>query len=142
MTMNRGGVAALTAIGLTGAALVAGCGSSSKPAYCTQVKTFKDSVKTLEQVEVSVSNLNTIATDVKKVGTSAKELASAVGSEFAPQINSVKTSVGALESSVTQLVTAPSSSTLTHAASVIPAQVEALKRATKEVQEVTKSKCE
>jgi hypothetical protein len=142
MTMNRGPVGSVTAIGLVGAALLAGCGSSSKPAYCTQVKNFKDSVKTLEQVEVSPSNLNAITTDVKKVGTSAKEVASAVGTEFAPQINSVKGSIGALEASVKQLVSAPSSSTLAHAASVIPAQVEALKRATNEVKEVTKTKCE
>ncbi len=97
--MHRGSLAALAA-GLIAAALLAGCGSSSKPAYCTQVTNFENSVTTLEQVDVSPSNLNTIATDVEKVGTSAKELESAVKTEFAPQISSVKSSVAALEASM------------------------------------------
>lgn len=139
--MRRGSLAALPA-GLIAAALLAGCGSSSKPAYCTQVTNFENSVKTLEQVEVSPSNLNTIATDVQKVGTSAKELESAIKSEFAPQISSVKSSVAALGASMKELGSAPSSSAIAHAASVVPAQVEALKRSASEIQEVTKSKCE
>lgn len=131
----------LAAIAVTTAALLAGCGSGSKPAYCTQVTNFKNSVNTLEQVEVSPSNLSTIATDVQKVGTSSKELVSAVKTEFAPQINSMKGSVAAMETTLRGLVSAPSSSTLTHAVAAIPPQVEALKRSAGEIQEVTKSKC-
>lgn len=135
-------LAAFAAISLTGVVLLAGCGSSSKPAYCTQVTNFKDSVKTLEQVEVSPSNLSTITADVQKVGTSAKEVTSAVGTEFAPQISSIKSSLAALEATVKGLASSPSSSTLAHAISVVPAQIEALKHSTTEIQEVTKSKCE
>jgi hypothetical protein len=139
--MQGGRFTALTAIALAGAALLAGCGSSSKPAYCAQVTNLENAVKTLEQVEVSPSNLTTIASDVKKVGSSTAELASAVKTEFEPQIGSVESSVAALEASLKQLASSPSSSTLAHAATVIPAQVEALKRSAKEVQEVTESKC-
>lgn len=139
--MYRGSFAAITAIGLSGAALLAGCGSS-KPAYCTQVSNLKSSVQTLEHVEVSPSNLSTITTDVQKVGTSTKELESAVKSEFAPQINSLKSAVSALEGTVKTLASAPTSSNISHAASVVPAQVEALKHSAQEVEAVTKSKCE
>jgi hypothetical protein len=118
-----------------------GCGGSGKPAYCAQVTNFKDSVKTLEQVEVSPSNLSTITADVDKVGTSAKELVSAVGTEFAPQISPMKSSVAALEATIKGLGSAPSSSTLAHTVTVVPAQIEALKHSTAEIQEVTKSKC-
>ena len=134
-------LAALAAISLTGVVFLTGCGSS-KPAYCTQVTNLKDSVKTLEQVELSPSNLSTITTDIQKVGTSTKELASAVGTEFAPQISSMKSSVAALEATIKELGSAPSSSTLAHAISVVPAQIEALKHSTTEIQEVTKSKCD
>jgi hypothetical protein len=51
MTMSRGPFAAFAAISFAGGALLAGCGTSSKPAYCSQVTNFKDSIKTLEQVE-------------------------------------------------------------------------------------------
>ncbi len=129
------------ALALATAALLASCGSGSKPAYCTQVTNFENSVNTLEQTEVSPSNLSTIATDVQKVGTSSKELVSAVKTEFAPQINSMKGSVAAMEATLKELASTPSSSTLTHAVTAIPAQVEALKRSAGEIQEVTKSKC-
>jgi hypothetical protein len=131
----------LVAVALTTVALLAGCGSGSKPAYCTQVTNFENSVNTVEQAEVSPSNLSTIATDVQKVGTSSKELVSAVKTEFAPQINSMKGSVAAMEATLKELTSAPSSSTLSHAVTAIPAQVEALKRSADEIQEATKSKC-
>jgi hypothetical protein len=131
----------VTALTLATAALLAGCGSGSKPAYCTQVANFENSLNTLEEVEVSPSNLSTIATDVQKVGASSKELVSAVKTEFAPQINSMKGSVAAIEATVRELTGTPSSSTLTHAVTAIPPQLEALKRSADEIQEVTKSKC-
>jgi hypothetical protein len=79
---------------------------------------------------------------VQKVGTSAKQLSSAVGTEFAPQIGSMKSSVAALEATVKELGSAPSASTLAHAFSEVPAQIEALKHSTTKIQEVTKSKCD
>lgn len=139
--MNRKPSTPVAALALATAALLAGCGSGSKPAYCTQVTNFENSVNTLKQVEVSPSNLSTIATDVQKVGTSSKELVSAVKTEFAPQITSMKGSVAAMEATLRELASAPSSSTLTHAVTAIPPQVEALERSASEIQEVTKSKC-
>ena len=139
--MHRKPFTPVAALALAMAALLAGCGSGSKPAYCTQVTNFENSVNTLKQVEVSPSNISTIATDVQKVGTSSKELVSAVKTEFSPQINSMKGSVAAMEATLKELASSPSSSTLTHAVTAIPPQVEALKRSAGEIQEVTKSKC-
>lgn len=139
--MHRKPFMLLATFALTTVALLAGCGSGSKPAYCTQVTNFENSVNTLEQAEVSPSNLSTIATDVQKVGTSSKELVSAVKTEFAPQINSMKGSVAAMEATLKELASTPSSSTLSHAVTTIPTQVEALKRSAGEIQDVTKSKC-
>jgi hypothetical protein len=135
-------LAALATVSLSAVALLAGCGSASKPAYCTQASNFKDSIKTLEQVEVSPSNLSAISADVQKVVTTAKELGTAVGTEFAPQITAMKTSVAALGASVREVASAPSPATIAHAVSAVPAEIEALKHATAEVQEVTKSKCD
>jgi hypothetical protein len=131
----------LTALALATAALLTGCGSGSKPAYCTQVANFENSVNTLEEVEVSPSNLSTIATGVQKVGTSSKELVSAVKTEFAPQINSMKGSVAAIETTLRELAGTSSTSTLTHAVTTVPPQVEALKRSASEIRDVTDSKC-
>ncbi len=135
-------LAALAAAGLVGVALLAGCGSSSKPAYCAQVTSFKDSIKTLEQVEVSPSNLSAIGADVQKAATAARELGTAVGTEFAPQITAIKSSVAALGATISEVASNPSSTTLAHAVSVVPAEADALKHATAEIEEVTKSKCD
>lgn len=134
-------LAALAATSLTGAVLLAGCGSS-KPAYCTQVNNFKESIKTLEDVELSPSNISTITQDVEKVGTTAKELQSALGTEFSPQISAMKTSVEVLAATVKGLAASPSSTTLVQAISAASTQTEALKKAATEVQEVTKTKCD
>jgi hypothetical protein len=129
------------ALSLTGALLLAGCGSSSKPAYCKQVNNFKESVKTLEGVELSPTNLGTIKTDVQNVVTRGEELKSAVGTEFEPQITSMKNSIDALGTTLKEVASSPSTSTIVHAVSVAGTQIEALKKSATEVQEVTKSKC-
>ncbi len=134
-------LAAFAAASLTGALLLAGCGSSSKPAYCAQVDNFKESVKTLEDVELSPTNIGTIKTDVEKVGTSAKELKTAVGTEFEPQINAMKKSVEALGKTVESVASSPSTSAIVTAISTAGTQIEALKHSAQEVQEVTKNKC-
>jgi hypothetical protein len=79
---------------------------------------------------------------VQKVGTTAKELGTAIGTEFAPQITAMKTAVSALTATVKEVASAPSSTTLAHAVNVVPVQIDALKHATAEIQEVTKSKCD
>ena len=140
-TMHLKPLAALAAISLTGALVLSACGSSSKPAYCAQVNNFKESVKTLENVELSPTNIGTIKTDVEKVGTSAKELKVAVGDEFAPQITAMEHSLDALGATVKSVASSPSTSTILNAISVAGTQIEALKHSATEVQEVTKTKC-
>ncbi len=140
-TMHLRSLAVLAALTVTGAVLLTGCGSSTKPAYCAQVNTFKESVKTLEGAELSPTNISTIKTDVEKVGTSAKELTTAVGNEFEPQINSMKSSVSALEATVNKVVGSPSTSTIVSAIGSVGTELEALKKSAGEVKEVTDKKC-
>lgn len=142
MTMNLRRSVVLSAAALAAAALLPGCGSSSKPAYCKQVSGFRSSIKELEKVAISPTNISGISTAVQNVSASAKDLYAAVKTEFAPQISTAKTSLEALEKSAKEVVASPSSSTLTHAVTVIPTEVETLKKAAAEVEDVTKSKCE
>jgi hypothetical protein len=140
-TMHPRSLVVLAALTVTGAVLLSGCGSSSKPAYCTQVNNFKESVKTLEGAELSPTNLTTIKTDIEKVGTSAKELKSAVKTEFAPQIKSLEGAVEALEATAKSVASSPSTSSIVNAISSAGTQIEAVKKAGTEVQEVTDKKC-
>jgi hypothetical protein len=140
-TMYARSLASMAALGLTGALLLPGCGSTSKPAYCAQVTNLENSIKALEKVEPNPSDVSAITTAVQKVGTSANELTTALKTEFAPQTAAIKSSFAALEKSIKEVTSAPSSSTVAHAFSVVPAELESLKHSVSEIQEVTKSKC-
>ncbi len=140
--MHSRGIAGLTALALAGAFLVAGCGSSSKPAYCAQVSDVQSSLSALEKENVSVSNASGLATAVEKVGSSATALVAALKTEFAPQTEAIKKSVATIEKSVGEVSSGTSVSAKVAAASAIPAEVTAISDALKQVEQVTKSKCE
>ena len=101
---------------------LAGCGSSSKPAYCTDRTNLENSVKGLTSLSVSSgvsglkSQLTTIASDATSVVNSAK-------GDFPSQTSAVKTSVDALQSAVKALPSSPSATQVagiaTGAASVV-----------------------
>jgi hypothetical protein len=105
---------------LVSAAALTGCGSSSKPAYCSDVTNFKHAA---EQLKNDVTSPSGLVTQVTKVATSAETALSAVKTSFAPQTSAVKSSLAALERSVKQL---SSSSTRAAAVVAIPAEVKAV----------------
>lgn len=111
--------AAASAIGLAAVAL-AGCGSSSKPAYCTDVTNFK---KAVEQLKNDLTNPSALITQVQTVVSTGQTALTAVKTNFAPQTAAVKASVTALENTAKQLT---SSSTRTAALIAIPAEVQAV----------------
>jgi hypothetical protein len=130
---------ALAALSLTAAALFAGCGTS-KPAYCTQVSDFHNSVSALEKQEISITNASSVLSAVDNVGTSAKALATALKGEFATQISAIEDSLSAVAKSLGEAT--GSLSAAKQALVGIPAQIDTLKQAASEIQQVTKSKCE
>lgn len=131
---------ALAAVGLIGAVLLAGCGTS-KPAYCTQVSNLENSVKALGKVEVSSSGVSALTTGLDNVSKSAQELGSALKSEFAAQASAIKSSIGGLESTAKQVSSATGTSAKLQAAASIPGEIEGLKKPISEIQDVAKSKC-
>ena len=98
--MGRGAMRIAVATVAVGALIaLAGCGSSSKPAYCTDRTNLENSIKNLPSVTSSggvsglKSQLTTIVSDANSVVSSAK-------SDFPSQTTAVKTSVDALQSAV------------------------------------------
>jgi hypothetical protein len=113
-----------------------GCGSSSKPAYCSDRTNLENSVKSLPSVTSSggvsglKSQINTIVSDANSVVSSAK-------SDFPTQTTAVKTSVDALQTAVKALPSSPSATQVaaiaTNAASVVSS--------VKSFTDASKSKC-
>ena len=115
---------------------LAGCGSSSKPAYCTDRTNLENSIKGLTSLSASSgvsglkSQLTTIASDATSVVNGAK-------SDFPNETSAVKTSVDALQSAVKALPTSPSATQVAGIASDAASVVNSVNSFT----DASKSKC-
>ena len=115
---------------------LAGCGSSSKPAYCTDRTNLENSIKGLTSLSASSgvsglkAQLTTIASDATAVVNGAK-------SDFPSQTSAVKTSVDALQSAVNALPSSPSAAQVAGIASGAASVVNSVKGFTA----ASKSKC-
>ena len=134
-----GRVAMRTAVAAVAAATLialAGCGSSSKPAYCSDRTNLENSVKNLPTVTSSSgvsglkSQLTTIESDATAVVNSAK-------SDFPSQTSAVKTSVDALQSAVNALPASPSASQI----AAIGLDAKDVVSSVKSFTDASKSKC-
>jgi predicted PurR-regulated permease PerM len=130
-------VLALVAL-LIGGALLAGCGGSSKPAYCDPVTKVENAIKSLPTVQ-DVKN-NGVGTLTSALSTLQQKAATAVNqakSDFSSQTTALKNSVDALSSTVKQLTGTPSAQTL----ALLTAQLSAVGTAAKNLQSAVSSKC-
>ena len=134
-----GRVAIRTAVATVAAGTLialAGCGSSSKPAYCTDRTNLENSIKNLPSVTSSSgvsglkSQLTTIASDATSVVNSAK-------SDFPSQTSAVKTSVDALQSAVKAIPSSPSASQI----AAIGLSAKNVVSSVKSFSDASKSKC-
>src|SRR5262249_12904554 len=96
------------ATALAAAALVAaGCGSSSKPAYCSNVSDLQNSVNSLKSVQLGSNTISTVQTDLQKVQTNANAVVSSAKQDFPNQTSALQSSVAALSTSITALPSSP-----------------------------------
>jgi hypothetical protein len=128
--LNGASVAVVVAVAL------AGCGGSSKPAYCSDRTDLENSVKDLPNVTSSAgvsgltSQITTIKSDATAVVNSAK-------GDFPTETAAVKSSVDTLETAVNALPSSPSSSQIAAVAADAASVVSSVKSFT----DASKSKC-
>lgn len=116
------------------AVLVAGCGGSSKPAYCSDVTNFKDAATQLK----NVSSPSALVSQTKKVVSAGQTAIKAVKTSFAPEVDAVKSSLTTLANSVKEL---SSSGTRASALQRIPAEKTAVVTAADNFANAAKPKC-
>ena len=85
------------------ALVAAGCGSSSKPAYCSDVTDLQNSVNSLKSVQLQSGAVSTLKTDVQKVQTNANAVVSSAKQDFPSQTSALQSSVSSLSTSVQAL---------------------------------------
>jgi hypothetical protein len=123
---------------LTGGALIAGCGSSSKPAYCDAATKTENAVKSLPTLsDVKANGAGTLKTAVAQLQQNATTAINQAKSDFSTQTTALKTSVDALANTVKQVTATPSVQTLAQ----LPTQLSAVGTAAKDLQSAVSSKC-
>ena len=120
------------------ALMAAGCGGSSKPAYCSNVSDLEQSVDDLKGVTLESGALPTLQTDVKTVQSNADAVVSSAKQDFPSETSALKSSVSSLSTAVTQL---PASPTATQLAQLAP-MVSSVVTAAKDLESATSSACD
>jgi hypothetical protein len=123
---------------LIGGVLLAGCGSSGKPAYCDPVSKAENAITSLPSLQDikngGVATLKSAVTDLQQKTTNAVNQAKG---DFSTQTMALENAVNALADTIKGLAGSPNAATL----AVIPGQVTAVKDAVTNLQNAVASKC-
>jgi hypothetical protein len=115
---------AMATVGVVALIVLAGCGGSSKPAYCTDRTNLENSVKGLTSLKLSsgISGISGLQSQAKTIQSDATSLANSAKGDFPSQTSDIKASVNDLSSALKAITSTPSASQIasvaTSAASV------------------------
>lgn len=129
---------ALPAALLAVALLVGGCGSDSKPDYCSNVSDLQGSVDELSSVKLESGVLGTVEADLKKIQADANAVVSSAKQDFPNETSALESSVSKLSTTVNQLPPAPTPQQLVG----LGAQIQSTVTAAQELSSATESACE
>ena len=110
---------ALLAVALLVCALIAGCTSNNKPAYCTAADQLKTSTQNLSNVNVAKNGLGSLRTALSSLQSDAKTFASEAKSAFAPQITALQDALSGLSTAIKSVVGQPSAAAIAQIGSSI-----------------------
>src|SRR5215471_13081350 len=107
-TQRRGSLVRVAVACLAAAllAVVAGCGGSSKPAYCSDRSDLQSSVKGLTNLTVS-SGVSGLKTQLTTIQSDANKVVSSAKSDFPSQTDAITTSVDTLKTAVQAVPSSP-----------------------------------
>jgi hypothetical protein len=128
----------LMAVSFAAAGLVAiaGCGGSSKPAYCSDRSNLQSSIKGLTDLNAS-SGISGLKTQLATIQRDATKVVDSAKSDFPSQTSAIKSSVASLQQAVNALPANPSSSQLVPVATAAAGVVTSVKSFT----DATSSNC-
>jgi hypothetical protein len=90
-----------------GLVALAGCGGSSKPAYCSARADLQNSIQGVTSLSPT-SGVSTLQAEFNKVKTAADKVVTQAKSDFPNETSAMKSSIDALASSVNALTANPS----------------------------------
>jgi hypothetical protein len=138
MSPRAGMRVVFAAIAVAAAIAGTGCGSSSKPAYCSSRSDLEQSVKDLGNVNLKTGGTSALDAQLQKVKSNATKLESSAKSDFPTETAAIQSSVSALDTAVRSLPKSPSVQEL----APIAIDVKNVANAVTSFADATKSKCD
>lgn len=99
----------IACVAVLGLLVATGCGSSSKPGYCTSRANLESSIKGLTDLSVS-SGLSGLQAQLTKIQSNADALVSSAKGDFPNETSAIKSSVSALADTIKAFPSSPSPS--------------------------------
>ena len=118
------------------ALVVAGCGGSSKPAYCSARTDLENAIKGVSNLSLS-SGISALEAQYQKIKTSANKVVTQAKSDFPTETSAIRTSVDALTSAVDAAKANPSASQIPKVAGAVSNVVSSANKFV----DASKSKC-
>lgn len=104
---SRIGLASVFALAAVAAVVVAaGCGSSSKPSYCSATSDLKSSVDQLSS-DVTSANFSSVESDATTVKTDANTVVNDAKQDFPSETSALQSSITSLSDAVDALPASP-----------------------------------
>jgi hypothetical protein len=128
--------ARLACVAVVGLLAATGCGSSSKPAYCTSRANLENSIKGLTDLNVS-SGLSGLQAQLAKIQSDANAVVSSAKGDFANETSAIKSSVSALGDTIKAFPSSPSPNDI----ATLARQAAAAVTAVQNFYNATSSKC-
>jgi hypothetical protein len=119
------------------ALLIAACGGSSKPSYCSKVSDLEKTVKDLPNVNVIQNGTSALTSALQKVQSDVEAVASSAKSDFPNETSALTSSLDGLAQSVKSLPSSPTPAQVATIVSQASSTVTAVQNFTK----ATSSKC-
>jgi hypothetical protein len=116
--------------------VLAACGGSSKPGYCSARSNLENSIKGLTDLSVS-SGLSGLQSQLQKIQSDATALVNAAKGDFPSETSAISSSISSLASAVTGLSSSPSASQIATTAGAASSVISSVKSFT----DATSSKC-
>lgn len=88
---------------------------SSKPPVCSSIDSLKSSVNQLKNTNVSSTGLSEVKNELAAIRTDLQHVARDAKSQYSAQVNTVKSSLSALQSAIATAKNSPSANTITQA---------------------------
>jgi hypothetical protein len=114
------------------------CDGSSKPSYCNQTASLKQSVQDLGSVNIVQGGTNALTSALSKVQTDASAVVSSAKGDFPSETSAITSSIDALKKSAQSLASSPTQPAVI---AQVPAQISAVVKSVQDFSSATKSKC-